>query len=63
MAKNKYGWWYIKEGRLDLTYTGIAKNKYGWWYMKEGRLDLSYTGKAAYKGNIYEVINGQVIVE
>ena len=46
MALNEYGWWYIKNGDVDFTYTGMACNEYGWWYFNNGQLDLSFYGLA-----------------
>ena len=44
LAKNEWGWWYVKDGTIDFTFTGMAKNAYGWWHVKDGKLDLTYTG-------------------
>ncbi len=41
VEKNQYGWWYIKNGKVDFSYTGFAKNQYGWWYCKNGKVDFS----------------------
>lgn len=34
----KHGWYYIKNGKADLTYTGFAKNSNGWWYVEKGKV-------------------------
>ena len=39
-------WYYYVDGKVDISFTGMAKNQYGWWYVKEGKLDLAYTGMA-----------------
>ncbi len=44
--KNSNGWWYIKKGAVDFSYTGLAKNKNGWWYVEGGQVKFSYTGFA-----------------
>ncbi len=31
---NEYGWFYVKNGVLDWSYTGVAGNEYGWFYIK-----------------------------
>ena len=61
MAKNDYGWWYMKNGKLNTSYTGVGINAYGWWYMKNGKLDLTYTGTVKYNGQNYAVINGAIV--
>ncbi|MBQ7653956.1 MAG: hypothetical protein IJS17_02670, partial [Clostridia bacterium] len=46
LAKNQYGWWYVKNGTIDFSYTGTAKNIYGTFYVTKGKLDTSFTGMA-----------------
>lgn len=46
VAKNKNGWWYVKNGMVDFDYNGIAENKNGVWYIDNGKVDFDYTGKA-----------------
>ncbi len=41
--KNDYGWWYIENGKVDFTFTGIAQNKYGWWYVVNGKVNFNHT--------------------
>ncbi len=47
--KNSNGWWYIKKGAVDFSYTGLAKNKNGWWYVEDGKVRFNYTGFAENK--------------
>ena len=44
VAQNAYGWWYVNEGKVDFTYTGIQANEYGKWYIKDGKVDFRYNG-------------------
>ncbi len=41
--KNENGWWYIKDGKVDFSFNGLAENKNGWWVVKDGKVDLSHT--------------------
>lgn len=61
LAKNEYGWWFVKNGTIDFTYTGLAKNKYGWFYVKNGKHDNSYTGTATIKAGTWKVKNGKAV--
>ena len=38
-------WYYVKDGKVDLTYTGFASNSEGEWYTKDGKVDFSYNGE------------------
>ena len=38
VAKNDYGWWYVKNGMVDFSYNGFARNEYGWWYVENGQV-------------------------
>ncbi len=29
---------YIKDGKVDFSYTGFAKNNNGWWYLENGKV-------------------------
>ena len=44
-ASNDYGWWYMTNGALDWSYTGMASNEFGWWYKTNGEIYMTYTGK------------------
>lgn len=37
---NDYGWWYIRNGALDLTYNGPADNQYGTWNVVNGHVEV-----------------------
>ena len=40
IAANDYGWWYIRNGALDLTYNGPADNQYGTWNVVNGHVEV-----------------------
>lgn len=61
LAKNEYGWWYVKNGTIDFSFTGLAKNEYGWWYVKEGKLDKTFTGTATVKSGKWKVQDGKAV--
>ena len=39
--KGVTGWWYVKNGNVDATYTGFASNENGWWYVENGRVTFA----------------------
>lgn len=41
VAENVYGWWYVKEGRVDFTFQGFVSNEYGWWYLENGKVGFN----------------------
>ncbi len=41
VAKNKNGWYYVKDGVVDFTYTGFAENDNGWWYVEKGKVTFN----------------------
>ncbi len=59
---NDSGWWYIKKGVVDRSFTGVASNKYGQYYIKNGKVQEDYTGTVTYNGKTYSVINGKATV-
>ena len=50
VAQNNNGWWVIRDGKVDFSYTGFAKNQNGWWYCKKGKVQF----------NVNDVIKGTV---
>ena len=44
VAENQYGWWRVKDGIVDFSYTGIAENEYGWWRIVDGKVDFDANG-------------------
>lgn len=48
-------WYYVKDGKVDFTYTGYADNMYGTWYIKDGKVDSDYSGEKVTEENGKEV--------
>ena len=59
VAKNDYGWWRVKKGKVDFNANGIYSNEYGKWYVKNGKVDFSKNGKVTFNGKKYQVTNGK----
>ena len=38
VAENENGWWRVKNGQVDFTYTGFADNENGDWYVENGQV-------------------------
>ncbi|MBQ7653514.1 MAG: phosphodiester glycosidase family protein, partial [Clostridia bacterium] len=61
MAKDSsLGWIYLKKGKYDTSYTGMAKNQYGWWYIRNGKLDQTYVGLAKNQYGWWYLVNGAI---
>ncbi len=60
--KNDYGWWYIKNGKVDFSANTVASNNHGWWYVVGGKVRFDYTGVANYKNDSgwWYIKNGKV---
>ena len=41
VANNAYGWWAVRNGKVDFNYTGFASNQYGWWYAEKGQVTFN----------------------
>ena len=54
------GWFYVRNGAVDYSYTGVAPNENGWWYVKNGKVDFSYTGIAQNEYGWWRIENGKV---
>ncbi|MCC8151577.1 MAG: hypothetical protein LIO96_09040 [Lachnospiraceae bacterium] len=57
---NSNGWWYIKNGKVDFSFNGIASNANGSWVIKNGKVNFGYNGTYKYKGKTYKVSGGKV---
>jgi hypothetical protein len=55
-------WRYVKDGKFDPTYVGLAKNAVGWWYVENGLIDTTFTGIVPYGGAQYYIKWGQVML-
>ena len=47
------GWYYVKNGSVDTSFTGFAKNDNGWWYIERGK--VTFKKNDVIKGTV----NGQ----
>ncbi|MFR5116859.1 MAG: hypothetical protein ACLTDV_07445 [Eubacterium sp.] len=41
VAPNENGWWFVRDGKVDFTYTGLAQNENGWWRIVNGKVDFN----------------------
>lgn len=57
IAQNDHGYWYVKDGIVDLTYCGVATNANGTWAVWNGKINFDFTGQ--YKGFYFE--NGKAV--
>ncbi len=59
---NAYGWWYIKNGKVDFSANTVAQNNYGWWYVTGGKVQFGYTGVGNYCNSYgwWYIKNGKV---
>ena len=53
-------WYYMKNGKIDYDYGGLAQNEYGWWKISNGTVDFGYTGLAQNEYGWWKVSNGTV---
>ena len=67
VAKNSNGWWYIKDGKVDFGYNGLAQNSNGWWYLENGK--VTFQKNDVIKGTVngtngwWHVIESKVIFD
>ena len=61
MAQNEYGWWRVKNGKVDFSYTGVAGNGLGYWYIRTGKVDFSKNGRVNSLGINWTVKNGSCV--
>jgi len=60
VARNSSGWWAVRKGKVDYSFTGICSNEYGSWYCKNGKVDFDYTGFAQCSSGWFFIKNGKV---
>ena len=53
-------WYYMKNGKIDYDYDGLAQNEYGWWKISNGTVDFGYSGLAQNEYGWWKVSNGTV---
>ena len=56
-------WYYIVDGKVDTSFTGVAQNENGWWYCKNGKVDFSYNGIGKNEYGWWYCENGKVTFE
>ncbi|MBQ1529459.1 MAG: hypothetical protein IIZ76_04175, partial [Clostridia bacterium] len=54
------GTYYVENGEVDLTYTGLGASETGWLYFNKGVLDNTFTGFARTGDDWYWVNKGTV---
>ena len=60
LAKNKTGWFYVKNGKVDFSKTGLVYNAGNWFYVQNGFLNWKTCTLAQNGGVWYGVHNGYV---
>ncbi len=60
--RNDYGWWYIRDGKVDFSANTVAKNKNGWYYVLDGKVQFGFTGLADYRNDYgwWYILDGKV---
>ncbi len=60
IAANEFGEWYITDGQVDFSYTGLTFASGIWNYVVGGKVAADYTGLAGNEYGWWYVANGQV---
>ncbi|MCD8212210.1 MAG: leucine-rich repeat protein [Oscillospiraceae bacterium] len=60
VVNGETGWWYVRSGKVDFGFTGLAENSYGWWYLKNGKVDFSHNGVDQNDYGWWYVVGGKV---
>ena len=53
-------WWYIHDGMVDRTYSGVEKNRNGWWRIEAGKVNFGYQGFAENSNGWWYLTGGKV---
>ena len=58
-------WWYVKDYKVDFSYTGFGTNGDDKWYVQNGQVQFGYTGMVSGQNeygytSTYYVVNGRV---
>lgn len=53
-------WFYVRNGKVDTSYNGVAKNENGWWKIKKGEVDFTFTGLAKNENGWWYLKDGKV---
>lgn len=59
-VNKQQGTYYVENGEVDLTYTGLGASETGWLYFNKGVLDNTFTGFARTGNDWYWVKDGTV---
>lgn len=60
---NEYGWWFVRDGKIDTEYNGIAGNSVGKWYVRDGQINFNYYGTFnPYDGSKHYTVQGGEVV-
>lgn len=51
---------YVKNGRVDYSYTGVADNEYGTWFLRNGVVGFDLNGVVSDGKNSYYVVQSKV---
>lgn len=51
-------WYYVQNGVVNTTYTGLVQNNGDWYYVQNGKIDWTFNGWTEYNGSHYYVTNG-----
>ena len=60
VAPNEYGWWFVRDGKVDFTYTGIAQNENGWWRIVNGKVDFNCNSVESNEYGWWKLSGGKV---
>ena len=52
--------WYVNNGGLDGSYSGMGVNEYGWWKYDNGTVDFNYSGIALNDYGWWKFVNGSI---
>ena len=51
---------YIRGGKVDFSYTGVAKNANGWWRIENGKVNFNFNGMAQNSNGWWYIRGGKV---
>lgn len=61
------GWWFVRDGHIDFTYTGLAGNErvkgsseITWWFVHNGQIEFGYNEYAVNSYGLFKCKNGYV---
>ncbi len=47
------GWYFVENGTIDWTYTGVVEHCGGYFYVEKGQINWDYTGARKTDGVLY----------